>query len=98
MPVHRLAEMTWEEVRDLPAEGAAALLPVGALEAHGPHLPLCTDTLISVEVARRAAAGLAGCGSGGDGGTTTTAGDGGATGTPGTEGEIVIGNASSQRY
>ena len=31
-----------------------ALLPVGSVEPHGPHLPLGTDTVISVEAARRA--------------------------------------------
>lgn len=55
MPVHRLAEMTWEEVRDLPADGAVALLPVGALEAHGPHLPLDTDVVIAEAMAEEGA-------------------------------------------
>jgi creatinine amidohydrolase len=32
-----------------------AILPIGAIEAHGPHLPLNTDLLIAEEVARRAA-------------------------------------------
>ena len=32
-----------------------ALLPVGSTEPHGPHLPLATDVIISVEAARRAA-------------------------------------------
>jgi creatinine amidohydrolase len=32
-----------------------AILPFGALEAHGPHLPLGTDTAAAVEVARRVA-------------------------------------------
>lgn len=35
--------------------GAVALLPTGATEAHGPHLPLSTDVIISEEGARRAA-------------------------------------------
>ena len=46
MPVHRFAEMTWEEVRDLDRSSAVAILPVGAVEAHGPHLPLGTDVVI----------------------------------------------------
>lgn len=37
---------------------AVAFLPVGAQEAHGPHLPLGTDVIIAVEMARRAAARL----------------------------------------
>ena len=51
MPLHRLAEMTWEEVRDLPEEGVVAIFPVGALEAHGPHLPLATDVVIAESMA-----------------------------------------------
>ncbi|HET6403293.1 MAG TPA: creatininase family protein [Candidatus Thermoplasmatota archaeon] len=34
------------------------LLPIGATEAHGPHLPLDTDTLIAAELARRCQARL----------------------------------------
>jgi creatinine amidohydrolase len=52
----RLAEMTspgLEAVRD-----PVALWPVGAVEPHGPHAPLGTDTLISVGMCERAAARL----------------------------------------
>ncbi len=52
MPVHKLAEMTWEEVRDLDLEESVAILPVGAMEAHGPHLPLGTDVIIAEAMAR----------------------------------------------
>ena len=34
---------------------AVAILPVGAVEAHGPHLPLTTDVIISEAMARSAA-------------------------------------------
>lgn len=50
-----LAEMTYEEAQDAAAAGAVALLPAGATEAHGPHLPLSTDVIISREAAVRAA-------------------------------------------
>lgn len=60
MPVHRLAEMTWTEVRDTPREGAVAILPVGAVEAHGPHLPIGTDVVIAEAMARTCAEVLAG--------------------------------------
>jgi creatinine amidohydrolase len=56
----RLAEATWTEVRDFVADRPAAvvLLPVGAHEAHGPHLPLATDVIIAEGTARRAAVAL----------------------------------------
>ena len=42
-------ELSWPEIRDLvhghPRE--VALLPVGATEQHGPHLPTGTDTIIA---------------------------------------------------
>jgi len=52
----RLAELTWPEARNAFAAGAVAILPVGATEAHGPHLPLDTDVHIAVGAADRAAA------------------------------------------
>jgi creatinine amidohydrolase len=53
-----LAEQPWTKIRDALAHGApvAAIVPCGATEAHGPHLPLNTDVVISEGVARRAAA------------------------------------------
>ncbi len=56
MAVRELAEMTWEEVRDLDRARAVAVLPVGAIEAHGPHLPLGTDVVIAQAMARAGAA------------------------------------------
>ncbi len=56
-----LAEATWTEVAAWlarAASGALALLPVGAIEAHGPHLPLATDVIIARGLARRAAPAL----------------------------------------
>lgn len=48
-----LAELTWPEVaalnRDIPV-----VFPVAALEQHGPHAPLFTDSLLMGEIARRA--------------------------------------------
>jgi creatinine amidohydrolase len=50
-----LSEMTWTEVDEAIRERPVALVPVGAIEAHGPHLPVSTDTLIATEMARRGA-------------------------------------------
>src|SRR5437773_5017920 len=55
MPVHELAQLTWEEVRDLDRERTLVVLPVGAIEAHGPHLPLTTDVVIATARARAGA-------------------------------------------
>lgn len=52
MPLHRFADMTWEEARDADRRHAVAILPVGAVEAHGPHLPLGTDVIIAEGMAR----------------------------------------------
>jgi creatinine amidohydrolase len=52
----QLGDLTTEAVRDLLAAGrVAVLLPVGSVEPHGPHLPLVTDTIISVKAAEVAA-------------------------------------------
>jgi creatinine amidohydrolase len=54
-----LALLTTDEVRSVCAcPPTAALLPVGSVEPHGPHLPLATDTMISLEASRRAARAL----------------------------------------
>jgi creatinine amidohydrolase len=55
-----LAELTTEEVGQVVARPpTAALVPVGSVEPHGPHLPLATDTIIAEHAARRAAGVLA---------------------------------------
>jgi creatinine amidohydrolase len=56
--VRLLAELTWEEVRGLDRARTVALLPCGALEAHGPHLPLATDIVIAEAMAREGASRL----------------------------------------
>jgi creatinine amidohydrolase len=48
-------ELNAGELRDLAARGAIVVLPVAAMEQHGPHLPVMVDTLLCGEVARRAA-------------------------------------------
>src|SRR5207248_9173709 len=55
MPVHSLASLTSPAVRELPASRTIAVLPTGAIEAHGPHLPLGTDGIIAEAMARAGA-------------------------------------------
>jgi creatinine amidohydrolase len=50
----RYEEFTWPEIREAVAEQRVAVLPVGTIEQHGPHLPLSTDVLCATEIARKA--------------------------------------------
>jgi creatinine amidohydrolase len=50
-----LGEMTSPEVEAFLKTHHTVIVPVGAVEQHGPHLALLTDVLIPQEVARRAA-------------------------------------------
>lgn len=49
------AKLKAHELRDLATRNAVVILPVAAIEQHGPHLPVMTDTRIGAEVAARAA-------------------------------------------
>jgi creatinine amidohydrolase/Fe(II)-dependent formamide hydrolase-like protein len=53
---YTLGEMTWPQAKQRLLEVDVALLPVGAIEQHGPHLPLDTDAFdaqhLATEVAR----------------------------------------------
>ena len=49
----RLAECTFEEAAELTRDSKAVIvLPLGAIEEHGPHLPLLVDWLGAEELAR----------------------------------------------
>src|ERR1700761_1282309 len=41
------AYLTWKQVDALPRESTLLILPTAAIEQHGHHLPLATDTLIN---------------------------------------------------
>jgi creatinine amidohydrolase len=49
----QLADLTWPEVKALPRD-TPIVFPVAALEQHGHHLPLFTDSLLLGEIVRRA--------------------------------------------
>ena len=49
-------EMSWVDYQErIERDAPAVLLPVGALEQHGPHLPLGTDALLATAIAADAA-------------------------------------------
>jgi len=53
--VKAFENQTWKEAREAITRGVVVILPVGSTEAHGPHLPLATDVIISEEMSLRAA-------------------------------------------
>jgi len=54
----RWEDEAWPDLSDLAGrgEGEVGLVPVGATEQHGPHLPTGTDTIIAVGLCERASA------------------------------------------
>ena len=53
-----LQEMTWPEISNLPRD-IPVVVPVAALEQHGHHMPVFTDSLLVGEVVRRVGATMA---------------------------------------
>ncbi|HUS05765.1 MAG TPA: creatininase family protein [Bryobacteraceae bacterium] len=51
---YRFEEFTWPEIREAVAQNRVAVLPIGTVEQHGPHLPLVTDVLTAGEMSRLA--------------------------------------------
>ena len=47
----RLADLSGPEVTDSLTSDSVVVLPVGAIEQHGPHLPMSVDAVIAEEVA-----------------------------------------------
>jgi len=55
-----LEELTSAEFKALIRKKPLAIVPVGSVEEHGSHLPLCTDSFQAEEVARRIALAFGG--------------------------------------
>ncbi|HET6203154.1 MAG TPA: creatininase family protein [Planctomycetota bacterium] len=53
--IENLGDLTWCEAGEAFSKSPVVLLPLGAIEPHGPHLPLDSDVVIATEVARRTA-------------------------------------------
>jgi creatinine amidohydrolase len=54
-----MAELTARELLELLDRTDLAILPVGSVEQHGPHLPCGADAIQATELARRVVTGLA---------------------------------------
>lgn len=55
-----MERMSWPEFRDRAARNPVVLIPCGATEQHGPHLPLAVDALMSAAVCREVAEEIGG--------------------------------------
>ena len=42
-----MVEMTWQEIQAAADRNAVVLLPIGTIEAHGPHMDLSPDFYLS---------------------------------------------------
>jgi creatinine amidohydrolase len=51
----KLEEMSWPQIQEGLKKTRTIILPVGATEEHGPHLPVFTDTIQAIEVAMEVA-------------------------------------------
>lgn len=59
MAIHHLTTLSWPAFRALASSRrVVAILPLGAVEAHGPHLPLGTDIVIAEAMAQAGATRL----------------------------------------
>src|SRR5664279_2478812 len=58
MQSRRWSELAWPELAELRSLGVGevGLIPVGATEQHGPHLPTGTDTIIATALCDAASA------------------------------------------
>lgn len=50
MRTRSFADLTWPEVQEAVERGAGAVVPIGSIEQHGPHLPLATDSILPAEL------------------------------------------------
>jgi creatinine amidohydrolase len=53
LPTKLWAEMSWKDFQDADMASVIAVLPVAAIEQHGPHLPVGVDTFINEGHLRR---------------------------------------------
>lgn len=51
---YRYEKLTWPEINDAVELGKVCVVPCGAVEQHGPHLPLDVDLVCPTEIARGA--------------------------------------------
>jgi creatinine amidohydrolase len=55
LPSNNMADLAYPDIQAYLKECDMVLVPMASTEQHGPHLPLCTDTVTAIEVASRVA-------------------------------------------
>ena len=60
METIRMSELAWPDYDRRVKDGAMVLVPVGALEQHGPHMSMNPDVLLPTAIAERVAANVRG--------------------------------------
>lgn len=57
---YKMSHLSWTQYRERLKIAPLVILPVGALEQHGPHLPMACDALLAEAIALRLAANING--------------------------------------
>jgi len=52
---YAMEEMAYPDVQEILKKTDVVLIPIGSQEKHGPHIPLATDSIATIETTRRAA-------------------------------------------
>jgi len=55
MWTYAMEEMSYPDVKEILKMTDVAFIPIGSHEKHGPHIPLATDSIVTIQVTRRAA-------------------------------------------
>jgi len=55
MKSNSIQEMSWVDFKEMQDKTKLVIIPSGAVEVYGPHLPLGTDTLVAIKLAQAAA-------------------------------------------
>jgi creatinine amidohydrolase len=55
-----LSQLTWKEYEKVIKEEPVIIIPAGAVEQHGSHLPLLTDTILSTKLSEKVAIEIGG--------------------------------------
>ncbi|MDA2924806.1 creatininase family protein, partial [Acidobacteria bacterium AH-259-L09] len=56
LPSNNIADLAYPDIQAYLQHCDLIMIPMASTEQHGPHLPLCTDTVTALEIASRVAA------------------------------------------